>query len=132
MKSESKEGLRHMIESIMRMEGEVLQAFQNATRQVSYCSSESGFLCRYYYRNGHLMNEQISGIDEAMDNLKYFKCNEFAKSVFNDVSRSSVSGNDSQISNKYADALAELATKKVKLKSMKYEKKNSKQSLKHC
>ena len=47
----------------------------------------------------HLMNEQISGIDEAMDNLKYFNCNEYARYVFSNMSRSSVSENDSQIWN---------------------------------
>ena len=58
------------------------------------------------------MNEQISWIDEEMDNLKYFNCNEYARYVFSDMSRSSVSKNDSQIWNKYADVLDDLATLK--------------------
>lgn len=92
------------------MEEEVLQAFQNlrntasaptpaVVKKVDACVAITKNMVRQ-------MNEKLSGSDEElMDNLKYFKCNENAKYVLSDMLRSSVSENDSQISNKYADVL---------------------------
>ncbi|XP_078321623.1 uncharacterized protein LOC111100747 [Crassostrea virginica] len=125
MNESNEEDLGHMIDSITKREEEVLQAFQHlrnaasapnpaVVRKADACVAITKDMVRF-------MNEKISGIDEAMDNRKYLKCNEYAKSVFSDLSRSSVSGSGSQISNKYADALADLATKKVELESIKYE-----------
>ena len=125
MNESNEEDLGHMIDSITKREEEVLQAFQHlrntasapnpaVVRKADACVAITKDMVRF-------INEKISGIDEAMDNRKNLKCNEYAKSVFSDLSRSSVSGSGSQISNKYADGLTDLATKKEELESMKYE-----------
>lgn len=130
-KTESNEEvLGNMIDNITKLERDVLQAFehfrsasdtppQGIVRKVDACVAISKDLIS-------AINEKISGFEDSAFNLRN---NKYAKSVFSDLTLSSVSESDSvrsQLSAKYIDAAADLAFKKVELESIKREEENQK------
>lgn len=70
------------------------------------------------------INEKISGFEDSAFNLRNNNC---ARSIFSDLTLSGVSESNSarsQLSAKYIDAVADLASKKVELESIKREEEN--------
>lgn len=124
----NEEVLGDMIDNITKLERDVSQAYepfhsasgappQGIVCKVDTCVAISKDLIS-------AINEKISGFEDSAFNLRN---NKYARSIISDLTLSGVSESNSvrsQLSAKYIDAVADLASKKVEFEYIKREEEN--------